>query len=153
MKNINYFHIFLSFPNQNKKKNSVFAHEISMSNLCDNKKGHTALFCIFFHLQFRFESTIDEYSTPFPIKKLYLFIIYFVITPKIVFQSPFSILLFTPEVDFKHKKCQIITTIKPENMTFEFRKLVCYSQVMSKEPFPSKPEVDFQGLHFLSSLR
>ena len=38
--------------------------------------------------------------------------------------APIFKFLFTPEVDCKHKKCQVITTIKPEHMPFEFRKSV-----------------------------
>ncbi len=43
---------------------------------------------------------------------------------KKVFWRPFSIFLFKPEVDFQYLKCQVITTIKPEHMPFEFRKSV-----------------------------
>ena len=38
--------------------------------------------------------------------------------------TPIFIFLFTPEVDFQYPKCQVITTIKPEHLPFEFQKSV-----------------------------
>ena len=64
---------------------------------------------------------------------------------KIYFYRRFSNFLFKPEVDLKHPKCQIITTIKPDNMPFELLKSVNnFSSYEQKSFFSSKPEVDFQ---------
>ena len=66
-----------------------------------------------------------------------------------VFQRPFSIFLFTPEVDFQYKKFHIMPTIKPKHMPFEFRKSVYwFLGYQQKNFFPSKPEVDFKRQHF-----
>ena len=43
---------------------------------------------------------------------------------KIMFKRPFPNFLLTTEVDFQEQNFQVVITIKPEHLTFEFRKFV-----------------------------
>ena len=73
---------------------------------------------------------------------------------KKMFMRPLPIFLVTPEVDFQYKKCQVITTIKPEHMPFDFRKSVYkfsgYKQITF---FRQNRKSILCATIFLSSLR
>ena len=73
---------------------------------------------------------------------------------KIVFQRPFSNFLFSPEVDFQCRKCQVIITIKPDHMPFEFRKSVYYFSGYKQITFSRQNrKCIFSANIFLLSLR
>ena len=71
-----------------------------------------------------------------------------------VFQHPFSILLFTPEVDFQYQKCHITPTIKPKHiMPFEFQKSVYQFLRYQQKAFSRRNRKQiFSDNNFLSSL-